>query len=177
MCSYGSQIASAHRVPNLPTECLWKAVKSANSGARFPKKLLLALFGIMPAALLALPAQVSLQNQAATPGSSLLLPVVFDSKSSTMSGVQFDMQYDNSALTIIATLADGARNAGKLLYEADLAPNRKRFVIVGLNPNLIPNGTLLNLFVNLNAMPLLDHWRSRFPTPRAQILTVSSSLF
>jgi uncharacterized protein (TIGR03437 family) len=151
MCNHGSQIAHAHPVPNLPTECLGKAVKNANSGARFPKRFLLALFGIMPAALLALPAQVSLQNQTATPGSSLLLPVVLDSKSSTVSGVEFDVQYDNSAVAIIATLADGARNAGKLLYEADLAPNRKRFVIVGLNPNLIPNGTLLNLFANLNA--------------------------
>ena len=150
-------------LPNLPTKRLAIAGKSANSGARFPNRFpkagttllklgaLLASFCIMPAALLALPAQVSLPPQTATPGSSLLVPVVLDSENSTMSGVQFDVQYDNSAISMIATLADASRNAGKLLYQADLASNRRRFVIVGLNPNLIPSGTLLNLFVNVNA--------------------------
>lgn len=148
-------------VPNLLTKCPAEAVKSANSGARFPTRfraavfsksatLLLASLGIIPA-LVALPAQVSLQSQTGAPGSSLLVPVVLDSENSSVSGVQFDVQYDNSAITIIAALADAARNSGKLLYEADLAPNRRRFLIVGLNPNLIPNGTVLNLFVNVNA--------------------------
>ncbi len=105
----------------------------------------------MPAAALALPAQISIPSQTASPGSSLLVPVVLDSKNSAMSGVQFDVQYDNTAITIIATIASAAKDAGKLLYAADLAPNRRRFVIVGLNPNLIPNGILLNLFVDLKA--------------------------
>jgi uncharacterized protein (TIGR03437 family) len=141
---------------NFPSERAGEAAKSANYGAGFPKRflklnlLLLVLVGPMPRILLALPAQVSLPDQTATPGSSLLLPVVLDSKSATISGVQFDVEYDNTAITLIATLGDAAKNAGKLLYEADMAPNRRRFVIVGLNPKLIPNGNLLNLFVNLN---------------------------
>jgi uncharacterized protein (TIGR03437 family) len=141
---------------DFPAERAREAAKSANCGARFPKRflnpsaLMLMALGVLPRILLALPAQVSLPNQTATPGSSLLLPVVLDSNSATISGVQFDVEYDNSAITLIATLGDAAKNAGKLLYEADMAPNRRRFVIVGLNPNLIPNGNLLNLFVNLN---------------------------
>jgi uncharacterized protein (TIGR03437 family) len=142
-------------MPNFLEEMATEAAKSANCGSKFPKRFinlsaLILSFGALPRTLLALPAQVSLPNQTATPGSSLLLPVALDSKNAMISGVQFDVEYDNSAITLIATLGDAAKNAGKLLYQADMAPNRRRFVIVGLNPKLVPDGNLLNLFVNLN---------------------------
>jgi uncharacterized protein (TIGR03437 family) len=94
--------------------------------------------------------QVSLSNQSAAPGTSVLIPVVFASQGDSISGFQFDLQYDNAALSLSATLADSARNAEKSLYVADMAPNKKRFVIVGLNQNLINDGTLINFFANLN---------------------------
>jgi hypothetical protein len=36
------------------------------------------------------------------------------------------------------------------MYTADLSSNRKRMLIVGPNQNQIPDGTLFNLFVNVN---------------------------
>jgi uncharacterized protein (TIGR03437 family) len=75
---------------------------------------------------------------------------MLDSRSTTIGGVQFDVRYDNTAMSLNATLGDTARNSGKLLYQADLAPNQRRFLIVGLNTNSIADGSLLNLFVNLN---------------------------
>ena len=102
------------------------------------------------ATLVVFASQISLPNQSAAPGASVLVPVVFAAQASSVSGVQFDLQYDNSALGLSVTLGDPARTSGKSIYVADLAPSKKRILIVGLNQNPIPDGTLLNLFVNVN---------------------------
>jgi uncharacterized protein (TIGR03437 family) len=104
----------------------------------------------LPTLLVADPPQLSLPRQTAAPGSSTIFPVVFDSKSTIISGVQFDIQYDNSAMSLTAVLGDAARSSSKLLYQLDLAPNKRRFLMVGLNANPLAAGALINLFVNLN---------------------------
>lgn len=111
---------------------------------------MLLLLGLLPHLLAAGAARVSLPSQTAAPGTSVILPLVLESGNATISGVQFDVQYDNSAMGLTAIPGDAVKNSGKVLYEADLAPNRRRFLVVGLNPNQIANGTLINLFVNLN---------------------------
>jgi uncharacterized protein (TIGR03437 family) len=98
----------------------------------------------------ALSSQVSLLNQSAAPGSSILVGVVFFSQDASISGVQFDVQFDSSAMGLNATLGDLARHAEKSLYQANLGPNKRRFLIVGLNQRVIADGPLINLLVNLN---------------------------
>jgi uncharacterized protein (TIGR03437 family) len=110
--------------------------------------LLLMSMGLAPHALMG--ATLALASQTAAPGSGIVLPVAFQSNGEAVSGVQFDIQYDNSAMSLFATLGDEAKNSAKLLYEVDLSPNVRRFLIVGLNSNLIPSGTLISLFVNLS---------------------------
>jgi uncharacterized protein (TIGR03437 family) len=107
----------------------------------------LMLFVGLPAAR---SSQVLLPNPSATPGASVTSQVAFSSQASSVSGVQFDLQYDNSAMSLVAMLGDPARISGKNLYTVDLASNKKRFLIIGLNQNSIPDGTLINLFVNLS---------------------------
>jgi len=63
--------------------------------------------------------------------------------------VQFDLEYDNAAFVIALVVADSVRVSGKDLYVADLAPNRKRILVAGLNQNLIPDGVLFQAFVNV----------------------------
>jgi uncharacterized protein (TIGR03437 family) len=111
---------------------------------------LVAVAAYFVSATAAISAQVSLSNQPAAPGTSVLFPVVFSSQGDSISGLQFDLQYDNAAMSLSATLGDTARNSEKSLYVADLAPNKKRFLIVGFNQNLITDGISINLFVNLN---------------------------
>ena len=104
----------------------------------------------------ALASQVSLPDQSAAPGSSVLLPAMFLSQGDSVSGIQFDVQYDSSAMDLVAIVGDAARNSGKCLYYADLALNVRRFLIVGLNQNVIPDGALITLVVNLNANATSD---------------------
>jgi uncharacterized protein (TIGR03437 family) len=119
-------------------------------GFPFPEVALLFSIQFLVQVPLALSAELSLPGQSATPGTSIVLPAVIVSQANSISGVQFDLQYDSSAMALVATLGDAARNSSKSLYYADLGPNERRFLIVGQNQNVIPDGTLMNLFVNLN---------------------------
>jgi len=111
-----------------------------------PVYLLLA-FSYLVRAAFAQPAELSLSSITATPGASVVLPVNLASRLSSVSGLQFDLQYDNTALTLTATVADAARGSGKTVYFADLAPNQRRFLVQGLNNNPIIDGTVVSLFV------------------------------
>jgi len=98
----------------------------------------------------AVASQVSLPDQSAAPGSSVLLPAMFLSQGASVSGIQFDVQYDSSAMDLVAIVGEAARNSGRSLYYADLAPNVRRFLIVGLSQDVIADGALITLFANLH---------------------------
>jgi uncharacterized protein (TIGR03437 family) len=105
-------------------------------------------FSFAPAAT---SSQITLSNQSAAPGSSILFPVTFTSQGASISGIQFDLEYDGSAMSLATTLGDALRQSGKKMYAADLASNRKRILIVGTNQNPITDGNLFSLFVNVSA--------------------------
>lgn len=94
-------------------------------------------------------ASVFLASQVAAPGSSVVVPVMFQSSAAPVSAIQFDIQYDSSSMSLFANLGDAARNSGKVFYQLDLAPGARRFLIVGLNSSVMASGSLFNLFVNL----------------------------
>ena len=124
-------------------------VTGANTGAMKTPLLvrLLLVNACLVCTALAQPAELSLPSVVATPGASLVLPINVASRLSSVAGLQFDLQYDNSALTVTATVADAARASGKTLYFADLAPNQRRFLVQGLNRNPIIDGAVIHLFV------------------------------
>jgi uncharacterized protein (TIGR03437 family) len=111
-----------------------------------------ALFGalFLLAQVRSAASQLVLSNESALAGATVLVPVVLTSQSA-VSGIQFDVQFDSSALNFGAILGDAATNAAKGLYSSSVAPNRKRFLIIGMNQTAIADGTLLNLFVNISS--------------------------
>jgi len=111
---------------------------------------LLALARLLFGATTAFAAQVSLPTQSGASGGTFVSPVVFTSQGSAVSDVQFDIEYDNSALTLTATVGSSASNASKTLYSVNLAPNKKRFLIMGVNQNLISDGSLLNFSITVS---------------------------
>ena len=122
-------------------------VPNSIAAAAFPALLLLAI-GSVP--LPGMNALISLPSQTAAPGSGIVLPVAFQSNGEA-SGLQFDIQYDNSAMKVFfASLGNTISTSQKWIYQADVASGTRRFLIVGLNSNPIPSGTLINLFVNLS---------------------------
>ena len=125
-------------------------------------------------------AELSLPQTAAPPGSSLLLPITFASRSSSVTGVQFDLLYDSATLSLTTTLGDSARAAGKTLSLWQLYPGLWRFFIVGLNQAPFVDGTLVNLFVNVNLNALPDTYPVQLlnvlaTDPSAQAVTATGS--
>jgi uncharacterized protein (TIGR03437 family) len=96
-------------------------------------------------------AQLALPTATTPPASSLVIPVTFASQSAYVTALQFDLQYDTSALSLSATAGESARTSGKTLYLWDFAPGKKRFVIMGLNQNPFVDGPLINLFATVSS--------------------------
>lgn len=95
-------------------------------------------------------AELSLPSQSAGPGSGVSISIAFTPGTSAASGLQFDLQYDSSAMNIVATPGDVLGSANKSLYFNGLSPNQRRFLVAGLNMNTLQGGNLVNLFINLN---------------------------
>lgn len=98
----------------------------------------------------AIAGELSLPVQSAGPGSSVFISALFTPGADAVSGLQFDLQYDSSAMSLIVTAGEAARISGKSIYYTDLTPNQRRFIVIGLNQNPIPGGSLIDLFLNLN---------------------------
>lgn len=99
----------------------------------------------------AFPATITLATQSSGPGSSVLISATFTPGNDSVSALQFDLQYDNNTMSVVVTPGDQPRGSGKSIYSQDVASNQKRFLIAGPNASPIPAGTILNLYVNLNA--------------------------
>jgi uncharacterized protein (TIGR03437 family) len=108
-------------------------------------------------ALLAAMSSVSASNltfspiQPAAPDTSFLVQALFQTGADSISGLQFDLQYDSTAMQIVPILGQATRISGKSLYSTDVGPNKKRFLIVGLNKNSIGDGVLLEFLISVAA--------------------------
>lgn len=96
--------------------------------------LLLAGAGVLPAATLTLP------NVTARPDERSEANLVYRSDGAMATAIQFDLEYDTSLFAITATAGMAATNAGKSLNASG-----SRFIIMGLNPDAIADGTLVLL--------------------------------
>lgn len=79
--------------------------------------------------------------------------VSYLSQGATVSAIQFDLQYDRSALTVTATAGSSTINANKALAMNVLPNGDTRFVIYGLNQTAIGDGPIVNLAIQVNANP------------------------
>jgi uncharacterized protein (TIGR03437 family) len=94
---------------------------------------------------------LSIPAYESAPGSSVAAAVSLTNDGQAVSALQFDLSVDASALSLSAVTGMAARDAGKSLHVAVLAPNKVRFMIWELSQNPIPDGIVVNLFVNVAA--------------------------
>jgi hypothetical protein len=111
------------------------------------EKLISAVFLLAPATLFA---QLSLPVQSAGPGASIILTVAYQPQGQTVAAIQFDLTYDASVLSLTVTPGEAARNSGKSITYASVAPNKTRIIVIGENQHLIPPGPLVNLSISLS---------------------------
>ncbi len=94
---------------------------------------------------------LSLPAKSAGPNTTVVVAATLSAGMASISGLQFDLQYDNSVLSLIATPGAATRSSAKGMYIHDMAPNKKRFVIIGMNQTSTPDGDVIRLFVNVGA--------------------------
>jgi len=129
---------------------------------------------------LGLCADLSIPAYVGGPGASVPVAVLFANDGRPVSGLQFDLSLDNSALSLSTVIGSAARGSGKSLYAAPLAPNRTRFMIWELNQNLVLDGAVVNLFVNVAPAATVGVYNIHFEAavatdPDGQSVPVSTS--
>lgn len=109
--------------------------------------LVFALGRLLSAADLSLPVDVTGQGSSV----SISLSIAAGDLTGDLSGLQFDLLYDSSVMSVVVTPGDAPRAADKSVYFNDLSPGQRRFLCVGLNQNLMSPGILLNFLINLSS--------------------------
>lgn len=113
----------------------------------------LSLFGSIGAT--AQPA-VSLPTATASVGENVIIPIAFQTQQSSISGIQFDVEWDSDAMNLMAIAGNAVRNTNKRIYQTDISPGKKRFLIFGFNQTPMQSGVLADLFSNLQDEISLD---------------------
>lgn len=99
-------------------------------------------------------AVLSVPNQAANPGQVVIASAAFSSEGQPISGLQFDLQWDQ-ALDLKLVIGDQLRQSTKLLYTASIGPRTLRCLIIGMNRDVLPDGQLFKalLVIDPQAAP------------------------
>ena len=102
-------------------------------------------------ALSAAGAQLAIDAANVSPGGAGIVNVSLATLGDHVSGLQFDMGYDGSVLSINAVSGSSTRSAKKNVYYADLSSTSHRVILTGLNETLFGDGPVFTLFVNVGA--------------------------
>ena len=95
-------------------------------------------------------ADLFIPPQVAGPGASVLIAVSFASHGEYVSGLQFDLTLDSSALSLSTTIGGSARSSGKTLYFGAKSLQQSRFLIAGFSLSPISDGAIANLFIDVS---------------------------
>ncbi len=124
------------------------AVRSLRWGGMLLIGIVLITAGVPSSRLVA--AELSIPTVMASAGDRVNASVVYSAQGATVAGLQFDLKYDRSVLTITATAGSATTGAGKSLTTAVLPNGNLRFLIFGFNQNVIADGIVVNLTIQVN---------------------------
>ncbi len=117
------------------------------------KRMRFAIF--LLAALAALPARansLSAGSAGAPPGGSAVVNLTLSARGAELTGLQFDLDFDARTLELEASAGPAASAAGKALHASVPAPaalGRLRYVVIGLNQNVIEDGIIARFTVRV----------------------------
>ncbi len=104
----------------------------------------------LAAARFATGAALSIPNQLAGPGQMIRTAVSLASEGRAVSGIQFDIEWDQG-IDAQAAVGRLVGESSKILYSALPADHAIRYLIAGINQNALPDGDLLQLFLVVGA--------------------------
>ncbi len=98
-------------------------------------------------------AELSVPTQVAHGGSVVSVSVGYMAQGANAADLEFDLEYDPSALNITAELGSAAASAGKFLAMNVLSSGHIRFLIVGFNQDVIGDGSVVVLTIPGGLLP------------------------
>src|SRR5262249_9921911 len=99
-------------------------------------------------------AELSIPTVVAPAGASVDTSVAYRANGAAIAALQFDLAFDPSVLTITARPGGGATQAGKTLGQAGLAARNIRCIIFGLNQNVMADGSVVDLTIQVSKSAL-----------------------
>jgi len=115
--------------------------------------------------------------------SSAAIPLEFQPSAEPVVALQFDLEYDSSAIQLLITPGAAARLAGKSIYSAELSATRTRFLILGWNQTAILVGPVVQFVAGVTATASLQDYTlqlsnliATFPNGKAAPLTASNGV-
>ena len=91
--------------------------------------------------------QLVVPEQTVRPGGTAIVRVLLTSTDVSISGVQFDVDFDSAAIDVRSQAPPELATASKSLSSVDRGPSSRRVLIVGLNQVRIPDGPVAELIV------------------------------
>src|SRR5262249_17170689 len=104
-----------------------------------------------------LAAELSIPTVVASGGDTIRASILYSSQGAAVAALQFDLEYDPQVLDIRAAISGPAAAAGKDLAMAVLPNGHIRFVILGLNQNVITDGSVIDLTIHVNPHSQVGH--------------------
>jgi Cohesin domain len=95
------------------------------------------------------PAGLSIDSATGTAGETVKIPVTLRTDGSAVSALQFDVEYDDVAMFLTAAIGPATAGADKKVNSSDVAKNRKRILIFGLNQTNIKDGVIVLLLAEV----------------------------
>ncbi len=123
---------------------------------RFPNLLRLSV--VLVLAWPSLANELRLQTIELPREGSASLSLSFDPQSEAVAAIQFDLDYDHSAIELIPNIGDAGRRAAKSIYFADVSTTKRRFVIAGLNQTQISAGELIDFVAAATSTAALQRY-------------------
>jgi hypothetical protein len=94
-------------------------------------------------------AELTISSGTVSAGQRAILTVNLKSAGEALSGVQFDIEFDEAAFDVSLENGPAAEQAGKSLHSASLGAGKRRVLIIGLNQTSLSDGVLAILRASL----------------------------
>lgn len=92
---------------------------------------------------------IELSSSSALPGNSTSVNLHFTAGDTGVASLQFDLVFNNSALSVTGVVGAAATAASKDLYSVTLAPGTQRWMLYGLNTDTLSSGTVVTFTVTV----------------------------
>ena len=126
-----------------------------------------AAIALMALALAANAAELTLEQGTVAPGKPVALGMKLAVGTDVPTGVQFDLEYDSTALDLNVEAGPAAQQASKMLRSAQIQAGKLRVLIIGFNRNTISDGVVAVVHVSYKGTDTGKTFPVRITAPSA----------